>query len=114
MGNSSERVIEALRIKEANGLEISLKDIVSEATAIVPRFPDREYPRDTIVIKVGDNQTARIGLGPIPDRTYEFKVPKAWMLDHAGTGKKLQFSYIFYSAGLNAWRSEPIDYTISH
>ncbi|MFJ5239654.1 hypothetical protein ACIP86_23495 [Pseudomonas neuropathica] len=113
MGNSSDRALEAMRIKEAKGEEISLNDIVRDATAIVPKYHE-EHSNDTIVIKVGDKQTDRIPLGPIPSRKYEFEVPKAWLLDHAGTAVKLKFSYTLYLGDLNRLDSDFIEYTITH
>ncbi|MFJ7311621.1 hypothetical protein ACIQVE_02440 [Pseudomonas sp. NPDC098747] len=112
MSNLSKQVPKALMIKEANGLEISMRDVPNGATAVIPK-PDREYDRDFIQLLVGEHKAEHF-LGDVQDRTYEFSVPKEWLLDSAGEEKPLVFTYVLFVAGTNPWSSEPIAYKITH
>ncbi|CAI8998216.1 MULTISPECIES: hypothetical protein [Pseudomonas] len=113
MSDSSANPPAPLFIKEAKGDEISMKDIPEGATAVTPK-PSSEYLRDMIIITVGAN-SARFSLGPIDDRTYEFNIPREWMLDFAGNVEPLAFSYQFFANGTNPHPpSEEIKYRIVH
>jgi hypothetical protein len=115
MSRSTKLNLAPLKISEATTAgDISLKDVAENgATAVIPK-PPLEDDEDAIQFFVGANKTDWRKLGDIADRVYTFLLPKAWLLDSAGSPEPLEFKYVIAFAGANETYSEPISYLIRH